>query len=330
MSEATDGPLLKISGLTALSSGRDGAVALLDGVDLEVEPGEVVGIVGESGSGKSLTCRAILRVLPDGVTVGAGSVCFEGRDLLSLSERSMERVRGRKIAMILQNPMTSLNPVMRIGEQLMEPIMLHDGLGRADARLQALQALASVQIRDPEHTFDAYPHQMSGGMRQRVSGAIAMSCKPRLLVADEPTTALDPTIQKDYLGLLLDLRSRFGVAILIVTHDLGVVAAVCDRVAVMYAGRVVESGTVTDVFDSPAHPYTRALLGVLRAPASRHGRTETIPGSPPPPGRRVGCAFEPRCASAASQCRTQQPPETCLSTTGRVRCFLHDGKGGRQ
>lgn len=326
MTEAINRPLLKITGLAASSGGREGRRKILDGVDLQINPGEIVGLVGESGSGKSLSCRALLRVLPDGVFVDGGSIEFDGRDLLRLDERSMESIRGREIAMILQNPMTSLNPVMRVGAQVMEPITLHAGQNRAVARRQAVDTLRAVQIRDPELAFDAFPHQMSGGMRQRVSGAIAMSCQPRLLIADEPTTALDSTIQKEYLALLLDLRARTGVAILIVTHDMGVVAAMCDRVAVMYAGRVVEFGTTTEIFDSPAHPYTQALLSVLRTPVTRDGRVTTIPGSPPVSGvTGKGCAFEPRCAAATENCRRLEPSESRVTETHLVRCHLRGG-----
>jgi oligopeptide/dipeptide ABC transporter ATP-binding protein len=315
-------PLLTIRDLTVGPS-RSRA-ALLDRVSLDIAAGETVGLVGESGSGKSLTCRAILRLLPPGLAVQTGTITYRGTDLLPLPAREMESLRGKEISMILQNPMTSLNPVHRVGAQIVEPIREHLPLTSTEARARALKALELVHMPAAREQYYAYPHQLSGGMRQRVSGAIAMSCDPKLLIADEPTTALDATIQAEYLMLLREVQQRTGVAILIVTHDLGVVAELCDRVAVMYAGRVVETGTAMEIFDRPQHPYTKALMRILHSGARREGRADAIPGTPPTAAERLpGCAFANRCNVALSRCAADPPPETELGATHRVRCWHH-------
>ncbi len=286
-----------------------GTVRAVDGVDFELSAGETLGLVGESGCGKSVTGLSILRLVtsPPGRIV-SGEILFEGRDLLKLSAEEMRRLRGNKISMIFQEPMTSLNPVFTIGNQIGESITLHQGAGRQAARRRAVELLTLVGIPRPGQTVDSYPHQLSGGMRQRAMIAMAIACDPALLIADEPTTALDVTIQAQILDLLADLKARLGMALLLVTHDLGVVAKVADRVAVMYAGRIFEYGSVHDIFKRPRNPYT---IGLMRSiPALQHGRRRlsTIPGQVPdlvsPP---EGCKFHPRCPWMVAECRRGEP-----------------------
>jgi oligopeptide/dipeptide ABC transporter ATP-binding protein len=276
------------------------------GVSLELAPGETLGLVGESGSGKSLTCRAILRLIPQPGRIAGGSISFDGRDVLALSHRDLRALRARDVGFVFQDPFSSLNPVFRIGAQLAETLRLGRGLGRAAARAEALELLAHVDIPDPERRYLAYPHELSGGMRQRVMIALATASNPRLLLADEPTTALDVTTQAQILALLARMRSELGMAVLLVSHDFGVIAQFCDRVAVMYGGYIVETGDVQTVYERPHHPYTQALLeSVPKLESAGHpARRDAIPGQPPELTEvPVGCAFAPRCRYAEDRCR---------------------------
>lgn len=298
-------PLLQVENLVT----RFGAVTAVDGVSFDIRPGEIFGIVGESGCGKSATCRSLIRLFGGAsAEVAADGILFEGQDLARLSDRAMEDIRGAQIAMIFQDPMTALNPTMRIGEQIAEGVRRHRGLRGEPVRKEVIALLESVGVTSAASRLAAYPHEFSGGMRQRVLIAIALACRPRLLIADEPTTALDVTIQDQILKLILRLRDETGLAVLMVTHDLGVVAQTCDRVAVMYAGRIVERGDTRQVFRRPAHPYTRALLDALPAHTGRGTRLKPLGGEPPdlsaPP---AGCRFHPRCDFAIAICKTVQP-----------------------
>ncbi len=292
---------------------QDGVTRAVDGLSFTVGAGETLGIVGESGCGKSVTALSVMRLLPAplGRTVG-GEVHFGGRDLLTLDEPAMRRIRGDRIAMVFQEPMTSLNPVLTVGEQIAEAVMIHQGKSRAEGFARAAEMLTLVRIPDAERRVTDYPHQFSGGMRQRVMIAMALSCQPQLLIADEPTTALDVTIQAQILKLMLELKGRIGAAILLITHDLGVVAETCQRVIVMYAGRKVEEAPVLDLFDRPLHPYTRGLMASI--PRHRRGvaparRLQEIPGMVPNLRDPIaGCAFAPRCPLATARCAAEPPP----------------------
>ena len=306
--------LLDVRGLKTYFFTRDGVVRAVDGVSFSVVRGETLAIVGESGCGKSVTSLSILRLIasPPGRTV-EGSVVFEGRDLLELSEAEMRKVRGDAISMIFQEPMTSLNPVLTIGRQIAEVLILHRGLSREDAMRSAVEMLRLVKIPEPERRVGEYPHQLSGGMRQRVMIAMALACEPRLLIADEPTTALDVTIQAQILDLMRELKARTGAAIMLITHDLGVVAEMAQRVVVMYAGRKVEEGPVEALFANPRHPYTRGLLdSIPKLGAASRGaaaRLTEIAGTVPSLSESiVGCAFAPRCAYATVRCQNEYPP----------------------
>jgi len=319
-------PLLELRNLSThyVSARGTRVVRAVDEVSLTLEAGSTLGIVGESGSGKSTLALTILRLLPPAAHITGGEILFEGDDLRTKSDVEMRRIRGKRIAMILQDPMASLNPLFTVGDQVAEPLRVHEGVGRAGAWSRAKDLLKSVRISAPESRVGEYPHQMSGGMRQRIVGAIAISCAPRLLIADEPTTSLDLTIQAQYLNLLRDLQRQHELALIFITHNLGIVAKMCDQVAVMYAGRLVEWGPVTRIFDAPAHPYTQALLGSIpRMGADARERLTAIEGQPPdlaaPPS---GCAFHPRCPHVMAQCREQAPPETVLAPRHTTRCWL--------
>ena len=297
---------------------RDGVVRAIDGLSLSVQAGEVLGIVGESGCGKSVTALSVMRLIPPrSGRIVAGSVRFEGQDLAALDDAQMRRIRGNQIAMVFQEPMTSLNPVHTVGAQIAEAVRIHQGLSRAGAMARAVEMLGLVRIPDAPRRVHDYPHQFSGGMRQRVMIAMALSCNPKLLIADEPTTALDVTIQAQILKLMVDLNGRVGAAIMLITHDLGVIAETAHRVVVMYAGRKVEEATVQALFDRPMHPYTRGLMASI--PRGRQGartrRLSEIAGIVPSlreaaPGQAAfsGCAFAPRCGFATPRCHTQAPP----------------------
>ena len=318
-------PLLELRNLSThyVSARGTRVVRAVDEVSLSLDAGSTLGIVGESGSGKSTLALTILRLLPPAARITSGEILFEGEDLRTKSDVEMRRIRGKRIAMILQDPMASLNPLFTIGDQVAEPLRVHEGVGRRGAWSRATDLLKAVRISAPESRVREYPHQMSGGMRQRIVGAIAISCSPRLLIADEPTTSLDLTIQAQYLNLLRDLQRQYELALIFITHNLGIVAKMCDQVAVMYAGRLVEWGPVTRIFDAPAHPYTRALLESIPRMGDGRDRLTAIEGQPPdlaaPPS---GCAFHPRCPQAMAQCREEAPPEAALAPRHTVRCWL--------
>jgi oligopeptide/dipeptide ABC transporter ATP-binding protein len=313
--------LLDVQNLQTHFQTGAGVVRAVDGVSWDVAEGETVALVGESGCGKSVSALSVMRLVagPAGRIVG-GRVLFKGRDLLTLSEEEMRRVRGREIAMIFQEPMTSLNPVLTIGRQLTEGLEIHLGMTPAAARTRAAELLAMVNITDPERRLPQYPHQFSGGMRQRMMIAMALACEPALILADEPTTALDVTIQAQILELLKDLSRRLGVAMLIITHNLGVVARYADRVNVMYAGRIVERATARELYANPRHPYTLGLLrSVPRLDVPRRQRLDPIQGQPPDLTRLPpGCAFAPRCAFCVERCLTEAPALRAMENAGHV------------
>jgi oligopeptide/dipeptide ABC transporter ATP-binding protein len=313
--------LLDVRDLQTHFQTRGGVVRAVDGVSWDVQEGETVALVGESGCGKSVTALSIMRLVaqPAGHVVG-GQVRFKGRDLLTLSEEEMRRVRGREVGMIFQEPMTSLNPVLTIGRQLTEGLEIHLGMPSADARKRAEELLGLVGIPDPARRLRQYPHQFSGGMRQRMMIAMALACNPSLVLADEPTTALDVTIQAQILELMKDLSRRLGVAMLIITHNLGVVARYADRVNVMYAGRIIERGTAHDIYHSPRHPYTLGLLrSVPRLDEPRRSRLAPIEGQPPDLTRLPpGCAFAPRCGFRVERCAHEIPPLAPIGAAGHV------------
>jgi len=295
----------------------------VDDVSLTVGEGETLGIVGESGSGKTTLALSLLRLLPPAARIVSGEIWFEGEDLLTKSHREMRRVRGKRIAMILQDPLASLNPLFTVGDQVAEPLRVHEGASRGSAWAQARELLRAVRIAAPETRAREYPHQLSGGMRQRIVGAIAISCGPRLLIADEPTTSLDLTIQAQYLQLLRDLQRDRGLAMIFITHNLGIVARMCDHVAVMYAGRLVEAGPVVRIFSSAAHPYTQALLESIPRMADGRKRLTAIDGQPPDPvALPPGCAFHPRCPKVLERCRKEAPPEVRVAASHTSRCWL--------
>jgi oligopeptide/dipeptide ABC transporter ATP-binding protein len=322
-------PLLELQNLSAhyVSARGTRVVRAVDDVSLSLNAGETLGIVGESGSGKSTLALTILRILPPAARIVGGSMLFEGEDLVQKSDAEMRHVRGKKIAMILQDPMASLNPLFTIGDQVAEPIRVHEGATRANAWRRAVDLLKSVRIPSPQTRVRQYPHEMSGGMRQRIVGAIGISCEPRLLIADEPTTSLDLTIQAQYLNLLSELQREHHLALIFITHNLGIVAKMCDQLAVMYAGRVVESGPVSRVFNTPAHPYTEALLNSIPRMTDNRHRLTAIDGQPPDlAALPAGCSFAARCPRAFARCRQETPPEFRLdSAFGEVRtarCWL--------
>jgi oligopeptide transport system ATP-binding protein len=320
MDEAT---LLSVRDLTVAFETRRGSFDAVRGVSFDVQAGKTLGVVGESGSGKSVTAMALMQLLPDSAQVMSGSVHFAGRELGALSEREMLQVRGREIAMVFQDPMASLNPILTVGYQLMEPLRLHMGLGKAEARTRGEELLALVRIPSPSAIMRAYPHELSGGMRQRVMIAIALSCGPKLLIADEPTTALDVTTQAQILELLRDLQERLHMAVLLITHDLGVVAEFADEVMVMYAGQAVERSPVTALFDKPGHPYTEGLLRSM--PPLEDEDPETLPaieGNVASPfDLPTGCAFHPRCPYAWDDCRRLTPVLAPLGDRHDAACL---------
>ncbi len=325
-------PILEVDNLRTHFFTADGVVPAVDGVSYHVAAGETLGVVGESGCGKSVTALSILRLIasPPGRIVG-GAIRFQGINLLDLSEPEMERIRGNDISMIFQEPMTSLNPLQTAGHQIAEAIALHQGLSRRAAMDKAVEMLRRVHIPDPRQRAKSYPHQLSGGMRQRVMIAMALSCNPRVLIADEPTTALDVTIQAQILDLMRELRKSLGTAMILITHDMGVVAENADRVVVMYAGRKVEEASVDDLFDRPAHPYTRGLLASIphldAASRTKPGtRLNEIKGMVPVLSRLPkGCAFAPRCGLASDRCRIEPPPLRTLRDAHAVACWHAEG-----
>ncbi len=316
-------PLLEVKSLRTSFFTDAGEVRAVDGVSFSVAPGKLMGLVGESGSGKTASVLSIMRLLPESAKIVGGEVIFEDQDLLKLSEPEMRHVRGARIAMIFQEPMTSLNPVFTIGSQIGEAVRLHQQTNRAETRNRTIEALRMVGIADPERRIDDYPHQLSGGMRQRVMIAMALSCNPRLLIADEPTTALDVTIQAQILDLIRELQVRLGLAVILVTHDLGIVSEYADDVTILYAARVMEQAPSAELFRNPLNPYTRGLLeSIPGIDGNRHRRLQAIPGSIPsalnPP---AGCRFHPRCARAIPQCSAAEPPLEYKGPNHYVACI---------
>jgi oligopeptide/dipeptide ABC transporter ATP-binding protein len=318
-------PLLRLENLSTHYVSAQGArvVRAVDEVSLSLNAGETLGIVGESGSGKSTLALTMLRVLPPAAHIVGGRILFEGEDLVAKSDADMREIRGKRMAMILQDPMASLNPLFTIGNQVAEPIQIHEKTPRSAAWTRACELLKAVRIPSPETRVRQYPHEMSGGMRQRIVGAIGISCQPRLLIADEPTTSLDLTIQAQYLNLLRELQRAHGLALIFITHNLGIVAKMCDQLAVMYAGRVVESGSVSRIFNAPAHPYTRALLGSIPRMGDSKHRLTAIAGQPPDLAALPrGCSFAPRCPQAVDRCRLEAPPAFGVGEGRIARCWL--------
>lgn len=334
---AVQEPILSVQDLHTEFAADYGLVRAVNGVSFDLYPGETLGIVGESGSGKSVTSVSVLGLIPSPPgRISGGRILYKGKDLVGMGDEELGRIRGKDISMIFQDPMTSLNPLMRIGEQVSEALELHRNLDRKAARAKAVEMLAAVGIPDPARRATEYPHQFSGGMRQRVMIAMALSCEPDILIADEPTTALDVTIQAQILDLVRNLGRERKTAVIMITHDLGVVAGTCDRVCVMYAGRIVEQGPVDDLFREPLHPYTQGLLASIpRIDTDRSSRLYSIPGSPPSlVGMPEACAYAPRCPKAMDICRSRSPGITTVAAAPRppvagrtthreVRCWLH-------
>lgn len=316
-------PLLEVRSLTTHFFTEDGVVRAVEDVNFEIHPGEILSLVGESGCGKSVTGLSLLRLIPiPPGKIMSGELLFEGRDLLGLEEREMERVRGNDISMIFQEPMTSLNPVFTIGNQIMEALQLHQNLDKKEAKRRAIEMLDRVKIPSPEVRIDSYPHQLSGGMRQRAMIAMALSCQPKLLIADEPTTALDVTIQAQVLRLLKEIQGEMGMAVMLITHDLGVVSEIADRVAVMYAGRIVESGPIEAIFGEMRHPYTRGLLESIPQLEEKRKRLNAIPGQVPNPmDLPTGCKFHPRCHLMIDDCKREEPPLFQVNGNHFSRCL---------
>jgi peptide/nickel transport system ATP-binding protein/oligopeptide transport system ATP-binding protein len=320
-------PLLEVKGLKTYFFTDEGVVKAVDGIDFHINKGEIFGLVGESGCGKSVTALSLLRVVPSPPgRIIDGKVMFEGKDLLKISEKEMRRIRGAKISMIFQDPHSSLNPVFRIGDQIAEAIQLHQKVGEKEVPSRVMRALDLVRIPDPKDRMYQYPHQFSGGMKQRTMIAMMLACNPALLIADEPTTAVDVTIQIQILELLRELRRKQGASIMIITHNLGVIAEVCDRVAVMYAGNIVEQADMASLFGKPKHPYTHALLGTFPSARIKRGELMVIPGFVPslvdPPS---GCKFHPRCPHAKPICMREMPCVVEVDSGHIVRCHLYNG-----
>ena len=325
--EKNPGALLEVDQLRTHFDTLNGTVRSVDGVSFSLKAGETLGVVGESGCGKSVTALSVLRLVPSPPARHSGEVRYRGTNLLALSEKAMRQIRGNRISMIFQEPMTSLNPVMTVGRQIAEAVQLHQQVGRKEAMAHAVEMLRLVQIPEPERRAGEYPHQLSGGMRQRVMIALALACKPEVLIADEPTTALDVTIQAQIIDLLKRLQQEMGMGVIMITHDLGVVAESCDRVVVMYAGRKVEEATVGELFERPLHPYTRALMASMPALNTRSRRLAEIPGLVPAPHELgQGCSFAQRCAHAMPRCRAESPVLENHAQDGvhLVACFAVD------
>jgi oligopeptide/dipeptide ABC transporter ATP-binding protein len=318
--------LLELRGLTTEFQTARGEISAIEDISFELNAGEILGIVGESGSGKSVTALTIMGLLPQPpARIAAGSVRFAGEELTTASPNRMEKIRGAGISMVFQEPMTSLNPVFTIGEQIMETVRAHERMSASAQRERAIEMLDRVGIPSATERLNDYPHQLSGGQRQRVMIAMSLACRPKLLIADEPTTALDVTIQAQVLDLLMDLRDELGMAIMIITHNMGVIAEVADRVLVMYAGRIVEQSPAADLFDAPQHPYTKGLLACVPTLRQDRHRLIAIPGSLPEPARRPpGCRFAPRCTYRIEACRTAIPPLVIKREDRAVACIRAD------
>ena len=326
-------PLLEVKGLKTYFYTEDGVVRAVDGVNFEVYPGEVLGIVGESGCGKSVTSLSIMRLISKPGRIDAGEIIFADDNLLNLSEEEMTKVRGNRISMIFQQPQTALNPVFKVGDQLAEVLDVHQDLGKDAGWKRAIQLLKMVGVPDPERRVEAYPHELSGGMAQRVMIAMALACVPELLIADEPTTALDVTIQAQILDLMRDMRREMGTSVILITHDLGVVAEMAERVAVMYAGEIVEQTDVQLLFDEPLHPYTQGLIGSIPILGELKDKLDVIPGSVPNlVNLPVGCRFAPRCQArvkhALTICTDVKPELEEVKTGHYVRCWLYQNAEG--
>lgn len=318
--------LLSVNNLKVQFQTKKGLITPVDGISFEVEKGKILGIVGESGCGKSVTSMSILQLLSSNALLSGGSIKLDGRELIGISEKEMCKIRGNDIAMIFQDPMTALNPTMTIGKQLCEPLILHQGCSKQEAWKKAIEVLERVGISAPEKRMKEYPHQLSGGMRQRVMIAMSVSCAPRLLIADEPTTALDVTIQAQILELMCELREKMGTAIMLITHDMGVVAETADDVLVLYAGKVVEYGSVEDIFKHPKHPYTKGLLSSIPRLDHDVDMLNTIDGTVPAPGQMPkGCRFSPRCTCAQERCAENQPDIYEVDNC-KVACFQYKGE----
>ena len=315
--------VMEVNDLHTYFFNRRGVTKAVDGVSFSIHEGETLGIVGESGCGKTMTALSLLRLIPKpAARIVSGEILLEGQDLVSLSDSEMREVRGRKISMILQDPQTSLNPVFTIGNQLIEALGARGKRGRKEMVAQAMEGLRNVKVAAPERRLEDYPHQMSGGMKQRVIGAIAVSASPKIIIADEPTTALDVTIQLQYLRLLKEIQAETGLAIIFITHDFGIVARMCDRVAVMYAGRIVEQADVRDLFNKPHHPYTQALMDSVPK-MDRTDRLRAIDGQPPPLwDLPEGCRFASRCSNVKDLCRNEYPNTSLLDNNHSVACWM--------
>ncbi len=321
--------LLTIRNLKTHFFTDEGVLPAVNGVNLEIKEGETLALVGESGCGKSLTSLSIMGLVPGNGRIVDGEILFEGEDITKKTPEEMSKIRGNKITMIFQEPMTSLNPVLKIGDQIMEGLILHQNLDKKAARERAIEMLRLVGFPRADEIVDEYPHQLSGGMRQRAMIAMAMACNPKLLIADEPTTALDVTVQAQILDLMREMKEKFNTAILMITHDLGVVAEMADRIVVMYAGRVVEEADVVTLFDKPSHPYTAGLIKSLPSLEEEQERLYSIRGNVPSPDTLPsGCKFAPRCEKAWELCHQKDPELVEISPGHRARCFLHQGKEG--
>ena len=317
--------LLSVKDLQVQFQTKKGINTAVDGISFSIGKGEILGIVGESGCGKSVSSMSILRLLGTNAKISQGSIKLGDKELLSLSEDEMCKIRGNEIAMIFQDPMTALNPIMTIGDQLIEPLVIHQGYKKKDAWKEAVEVLKKVGIAAPEKRMKEYPHQLSGGMRQRIMIAMAVSCASKLLIADEPTTALDVTIQAQILELMLELREKMDTAIMLITHDMGVVAETADNILVLYAGKVVEYGSVKDIFNDPKHPYTQGLLSSIPPLTEDVDELNTIEGTVPAPGQMpAGCRFSPRCPYATERCRMEQPG-IYHAGNAMVSCFKYEG-----
>ena len=318
--------LLSVENLQVQFQTKKGINTAVDGVSFSIEKGRILGIVGESGCGKSVTSMSILQLLSSNARISGGSIRLDGKELIGLPEKEMCKIRGNDIAMIFQDPMTALNPTLTIGNQLMEPIMLHQNCGKKEAWVRAVDVLKRVGIAAPEKRMKEYPHQLSGGMRQRVMIAMAVSCEPRLLIADEPTTALDVTIQAQILELMCELREKMGTAIMLITHDMGVVAETADDVLVLYAGKAVEYGSIEDIFEKPKHPYTQGLLNSIPRLDEDVEMLNTIEGTVPAPGAMpAGCRFAPRCPYGKERCMKEKPGVYHVENS-LVSCFRYEGE----
>ncbi|MBQ4347561.1 MAG: ABC transporter ATP-binding protein [Firmicutes bacterium] len=317
--------LLSVKDLKVSFGGEKNSIQVINGVSFELAKGETLGLVGESGSGKSVTSLAVMRLLPTVNSHVEGEILFEERDVLALSEKKMEELRGNRMAMIFQEPMTSLNPVISCGKQIMEPMLLHTDIKKPAAKIKAIHLLELCGIPDPEHRFHEYPHQMSGGMRQRIMIAMALACNPDLLIADEPTTALDVTIQAQILELMKKIKEKNDMSIIMITHDLGVVSDFCDRVIIMYTGMIVESANTRELFEKPLHPYTQGLMKAIPKLSERVERLPAIEGTVPDADKMPeGCTFHPRCPYATERCAKELPKLYPAGEGRMVRCFLHE------